>query len=85
MQNIYSTLKHKALKHTVCPKAVDRSIHVLHYAVEFHRGVMASILGQAETGIQVEETSSASFSKSLESELREALLEAIEVLEERDA
>ncbi len=83
MSNLYRTIKYEGLiKDAESLKAVDRSIQALYVAVLSHLDVMASIRGPGEKDLQKETIFCLNSPQSREKLLREALLEAIEVLEE---
>lgn len=71
---MYREMKSKTTKNEAASlKAVEQSMQVLHSAVQSHMGVMSSILGRVPEP---------DLSKSREIILKEAILEAIAVLEE---
>ncbi|MBW2708449.1 MAG: hypothetical protein JRD04_04050 [Deltaproteobacteria bacterium] len=62
--------------------AVDRSVRELHEMIDSHRFLMASIVAQQSDGFQMENLACPYVPQSGEGVLKDAIREAIEVLEE---
>ncbi|MCP4576832.1 MAG: hypothetical protein GY846_11165 [Deltaproteobacteria bacterium] len=80
MQNM--NRPHEVGSGTSSLKTVDRSVQALYEAVKSHHNLMVSILGQNENSVQCKKCVGRSSRQPGEKVLNDALLEAIEVLEE---
>ncbi len=80
MQNKYRTLK--PLPKMDALLEIDQRIQDLHTVIEAHRECVFSILGRGEKGREAESRSHSGGPWSREQQLKKALEEAIEVLEE---
>jgi hypothetical protein len=80
---MHRTAKEEALKDAMFLKTIERSMQELYAAIASHRSVMTSIYGQEKIGAQTETVPWAHCSpESRERVLKEAIREAIDVLEE---
>ena len=83
MQNIFSNSKPEPSKEAISLETIDRSIRELHRAIDAHRSVMVSVLGQDNACVQIESPPHIRRSASFrEREIKNVIGEAIEVLEE---